>query len=132
MNAPNPSRLFGSILIIACSILMIACGQDKQESMFNKAKWEEFNDSDGGEYPYRDGMLNDLVKNHMLKGLTYQQLIDSLGAPGNFSNNDDTVRYEIITRFESDIDPTSGKNLSLTLGADSIVTSYKISEWKHK
>ena len=76
-------------------------------------------------------MLNDLVKNHKLKGLTYQQLIDSLGAPGNFSDNDDTVRYEIVTRFESDIDPTSGKNLNLTLGADSIVTSYKISEWKH-
>ena len=131
MTAPNPSRLFGSLLIITCSILIIACGQDKQESKFNKGQWEEFNDSDGGEYPYREMMLNDLVKNHKLKGLTYQQLIDSLGAPGNFSDNDDTVRYEIVTRFESDIDPTSGKNLNLTLGADSIVTSYKISEWKH-
>ena len=77
-------------------------------------------------------MLNDLVKNHKLKGLTYQQLIDLLGTPGNFSDNDDTVRYEIFTGFESDIDPAYGKNLNLTLGADSIVASYKISEWKHK
>ena len=76
-------------------------------------------------------MLNDLVNNHKLKGLTYQQLIDSLGAPENFGDKDDTVRYEIITGFESDIDPTYGKNLNLTIGPDSIVTSYKISEWKH-
>ena len=76
-------------------------------------------------------MLNDLVKNHKLQGLTYQQLIDSLGAPGNFGDNDHTVRYEIITGFKSDIDPTYGKNLNITLGPDSVVTSYKISEWKH-
>jgi len=76
-------------------------------------------------------MLNDLVENHKLKGLTYRQLVDSLGAPGKFDNDDDTVRYEIITKFESDIDPTYGKNLNLTLGADSVVTSYRILDWKH-
>ena len=130
MPSPKPLILSKVVLIVASSTLIIACGQDKQESKFNKGRWEEFNDSDGGEYPYRDRMLNDLVKNHKLKDLTYQQLIDSLGAPGNFGDNGNTVRYEIITGFESDIDPTYGKNLNLTLGADSIVTSYKILEWK--
>ena len=124
-------RISKALLIVANSTLIIACGKDKQELKFNKSQWGKFDDSDGGAYPYRDGMLNDLVKNHKLEGLTYQQLIDSLGAPEKFDNNDDTVRYEISTEYESDIDPIYGKNLNITLGADSIVKSYKVSEWKH-
>jgi len=131
MAAPNPLRLFKALLVIASSILIVTCGQHKQESKFNKVQWAEFDDSNGGEYPHREKMLNDLVENHKLKGLTYRQLVDSLGAPGKFDNDDDTVRYEIITKFESDIDPTYGKNLNLTLGADSVVTSYRILDWKH-
>ena len=130
MTAPNPLRLFGVLLIITSSILVLACGKDKQESKFDKGQWVKFDDSEGGDYPYRDRMLDDLVKNHKLTGLTYRQLIDYLGTPANFDNNDDTVRYEIIHGFESDIDPAYGKNLNLVLGSDSIVTSYKISEWK--
>ncbi|GAB3573819.1 hypothetical protein [Hymenobacter daeguensis] len=125
------SRLLAGLLVFACSTLIISCAQNKNELKFNKAQWERFDDSEGGEYPYRDRMLGDLVEHHQLKGLTYKQLIDSLGTPGNFDNDDDTVRYEIITGFTSDIDPTYGKHLSLTLGADSTVTSYRISEWKH-
>jgi hypothetical protein len=125
------SKLCGWLLIVASSTIVISCAQEKQELRFNKAQWEKFDDGEGGEYPYRDRMLNDLVKHHQLKDLTYKQLIDSLGTPGNFDNNDDTIRYEIISGFESDIDPTYGKHLNLTLGPDSTVASYKISEWKH-
>ena len=133
MIVPNPLRLYRGLLIIASSVLTIACNSNKHGVRFDKGLWKQREDIDYPDvhFPHRDKMLDDLVKNHKLKGLTYQQLIDSLGAPGNFGDNDDTVRYEIFTGFESDIDPTYGKNLNLTLGADSVVTSYKISEWKH-
>ena len=121
-------KLTIALFIISCSIAVIACNPDKEGLKFNKANWEAKEDWD---YPYRDRMLNDLVKHHKLVGLTYQQLTDSLGAPANIGNDSGTVSYEIITRFESDIDPTSGKNLVLTLSPESVVTSYKISEWKH-
>ena len=142
MYSPKLSELSKALFITASSILAIACSSnkqemgssDKQEMRFNRGLWKKWEDINYPDihHPYRDRMLNDLVKNHKLKGLTYQQLIDLLGTPGNFGDNDDTVRYEIFTGFESDIDPAYGKNLNLTLGADSIVASYKISEWKHK
>ena len=142
MYSPKLSELSKALFITASSMLAIACSSnkqemgssDKQEMRFNRGLWEKWEDINYPDvhHPYRDQMLNDLVKNHKLKGLTYQQLIDLLGTPGNFGDNDDTVRYEIFTGFKSDIDPTYGKNLNLTLGADSIVVSYKISEWKHK
>jgi hypothetical protein len=122
-------KLSIALLVITCSTLILACKPEKQELQFNKDTWQVREDMD---YPYRDKMLNDLVKNHRLKGLTYLQLIDSLGKPADFIEKDDTVRYEIIVGFESDIDPTYGKNLNLALGPDSVVTSYKISEWRHE
>ena len=121
-------KLTNALFITACSIGVIACNPDKQGLKFNKSNWEVKEDWD---YPYRDRMLNDLVKNHKLVGLTYGQLIDSLGPPANTGNDSGSVSYEITTRFKSDIDPTSGKNLYIKLNPESVVTSYKISEWKN-
>ncbi len=136
MLSNKPLKLRKTLLIITSLSLVNACNQDKpkeQALKFSKSLWEKREDIDYPDiaYPYRERMLGNLVKNHQLKGLTYRQLVDSLGEPGNFTEKDDTVRYEIIVGFESDIDPTYGKNLNLALSPDSVVTSYKISEWKH-
>ena len=124
-------KLIKNLLIATNSLLVLACQPVSDDLKFDKSRWIKFNDSDGGEYPYRNRMLNDLVKNHKLKGLTYRQLIDSLGSPTNLDVLDGTVSYEITSKFDSDIDPTNGRNLDLILDADSTVISYKISEWKH-
>jgi hypothetical protein len=120
------------MFVAASALLVFSCQSASDKLKFDKGRWTEFNDSDGGEYPYRNKMLNDLVSNHKLKGLTYKQLVDSLGAPTYSEASNGTVSYEITSEFDSDIDPTHGKNFDLFLGADSTVISYKISEWKHE
>ncbi|MFD2148383.1 hypothetical protein [Mucilaginibacter antarcticus] len=47
-------------------------------SKFDRKKWAY---SDGLEYPMRDNILDDLMANHHIKGLTFDQVIDSLGSP---------------------------------------------------
>jgi hypothetical protein len=131
MYLPKLSILSKSLLIVGSATLAAACSPDKQEVAFNKGLWEKYEDLNypDVQYPYRDQMLNDLVEHHQLKQLTYQQLLDSLGEPANYGEPDDTIRYLISEGFESDIDPVHGKTLDLTLGPDSVVTSYKVSEW---
>ena len=107
---------------------MLACSPKQQELKFAKEGWTKYDDSEG-EYPYRSSMMNDLVEHHQIKGLTYTQLLDSLGKPSNYGEPDGTIRYLIFEGFESDIDPVHGKTLDLTLGPDSVVNSYKMSEW---
>ncbi|TYZ08307.1 hypothetical protein FY528_12690 [Hymenobacter lutimineralis] len=99
------------------------------ELKFDKESWTVYNDGEGT-YPYRERMLSDWVKHHQLTGLTYEQLVDSIGEPSNYGQDDDTIiQYLIFEGFESDIDPVHGKTLDLTLGPDSVVTAYKVTEW---
>ncbi|WP_400192252.1 hypothetical protein [Hymenobacter sp. B81] len=116
--------IVGSVLIVATYT-----PETPPELQFDKESWTKYNDGEGT-YPYRDRMLRDLVEHHQLKGLTYKQLIDSIGEPSNYGQGDDSiVQYLIFEGFESDIDPVHGKTLDLTLGPDSVVSSYKITEW---
>jgi len=129
MLLANLLRFSKALLIFASLTAILACCQNEQELRFNKGQWNEFDNRDWPVYPHRDRMLNDLVKNHKLTGLTYRQLIDLLGKPDNFVADDSTVSYEILTEFGWNIDPSHGKTLDLVLGADSTVTAHKISEW---
>ena len=103
----------------------------QQDVKFNKKQWTIMGDI---EYPYRDIMLKDLVKNHKLFGITYKQLIDSLESLNDYDNRDDTVRYDIVVEWGWGFSatPVGGKILNLNLSSDSVVTSYKIFEWKHE
>lgn len=73
-------------------------------------------------------MLHDLTHNHKLAGLKYRELTDLLGQP-NF-NDSNTVGYTVEVRYGSDIDPVYTKNLNFQLTKDSVVSSFKIEEWK--
>ncbi|WP_118976528.1 hypothetical protein [Taibaiella koreensis] len=73
-------------------------------------------------------MLDDLMKNHKLIGLKYNQLIDSLGEPNYLE--DSIISYRITEDYGSDIDPVYVKTLQFSISRDSIVTSFKIKEWK--
>ena len=56
----------------------MACNSIGVNDKFDKSKWITKDDKD---YSMRKSILNDLVSHHQLKGLTYKQLIDSLGEP---------------------------------------------------
>eukprot|EP01133_Synstelium_polycarpum_P009293 gene9293-10898_t len=106
-------------------ILLASCtGKVK----FDKNKWDESIDP---AFPsdFRDKMLPDLITNHKLIGLTCAQLVEKLGQPNNKENN--TMSYNIIVDYGYDIDPVHVKHLTFSYSKDSLIRSYKITEWKH-
>lgn len=57
---------------------------EDEEIKFDKEKW---NFSTGGEFPYRQKMLNDIVRSRMLKGLKLEEVTGLLGEPARIDNN---------------------------------------------
>lgn len=110
------------MLIFLCAALHGCTGQMK----FDKDKWRE---GDAGVYPYRDAMLKDLL-NYPLQGMTYKELTDLAGEPNRWESNIDSPYYDIITRYGLDIDPVYSKTLTIYLNRDSVITGYRIVEWK--
>ena len=112
------------ILIYSFLILLFSCNSDIQ---FEKVKWLKLDDM---EYPYRKSMLHDLVNNHNLKGLSYKQLTDIIGEQQkNLVGDRSEIYYPILTEYNS-IDPVHTITLIFKLDKDSIVTEYRIDEWK--
>ena len=109
------------ILLILLTALF-SCNQK-----FNKKLWNER--ADIGNYPNRKTMIDDLIKNKVLKGLTYEQIADSLGTPDDMVN--DTLYYNIDLDYGSDIDPVYGRDLLVYINRDCKVTGFKVKEWKH-
>ncbi|RVU02386.1 hypothetical protein EOD41_00140 [Mucilaginibacter limnophilus] len=112
------------IVIVMLCLCLTAC---QPKLKFDKAKWNSRSDM---EYPYRDAMLDDLLKQHHLKGLTYKELTKNIGEPIRALDNLEYAYYNIVTDYGSDIDPVYTKILSIKLNKDSIVTDYKVEEWK--
>jgi len=117
-----------SIAIFVGLLLTMACNSIGVNDKFNKSKWIAKDDMD---YSMRESILNDLLSNHQLKGLTYKQLIDSLGEPANYGNDKDSIYYDIVVNYGY-LDPKSGKYLALGLSKDSIVTGFKVVEWHNR
>ena len=114
--------------IFAIIVLLAACDSIEKHEKFSKSEWTAQDDTD---YPMRDAILNDLISNHKLKGLTYQQLIDSLGEPSNYGPVKDSIYYDIVVNYGY-LDPKSGKYLVLHLDKDSVVTDFKVVEWHNR
>ncbi len=115
--------------IIALIFLLLALGCNHNvvyKQKFDRSKW---NLKDDMWYPDRNSMVDDLVKNHKLKGLTYKELTKLVGEPDRWESNIDSPYYEIVTDFGSDIDPVYTKSLVVYLNKDSVITSLKILEW---
>jgi hypothetical protein len=112
------------LMIIALVLLITGCKQKK----FDRAQWKT-QGNDDIDFPYRNEMIEDLVNHHKIKGLTYKQLVDSLGEPQVCQNDSDDVYYDIETKYSS-LDPISGKNLNIKLNKDSLVTGFEVKKWK--
>jgi hypothetical protein len=80
--------------------------------------------------PYREKMLKDLTTNHKLVGLKYSEIINLLGAPNFHDGASASFGYDIIIDYGSDIDPVYTKTLDFTFSEDSVITSFKVNEWK--
>ena len=114
-------------IITIFALLVVACNQTQK---FDKSAWREKGDLNI--YPNRDKMSKDLMNHHQLKGLTYKQIIDLLGEPEKYSDEEpNTATYNIVTDYGKDIDPVYIKNLEVKFSTDSIATDVNIKEIKH-
>ena len=116
------------IVAIIGLLFIAACNSIGVSNKFDKSKWIAKDDMN---YPMREAILNDLVTNHQLRGLTYKQLIDSLGEPANYGDSKDSIYYDVVVNY-SNLDPKSGKYLVLHLSKDSVVTGFKVVEWHNR
>ncbi|MEJ2104389.1 MAG: hypothetical protein P8X47_07420 [Ignavibacteriaceae bacterium] len=119
-------KRLSKIIAILGLFLLSNCGVKQMK--FDRQKWNKESD---GSYEYRENMVNDLIENHVRKGMTYKQLIDLIGKPGNYGNLDNnTVAYGIMEDYGWDIDPVETKTLMIELTKDSLVKNYKVEAWK--
>lgn len=109
------------ILFVACGIAFAGC---KNQRPFNGREW---NDGDGIDFPKRYMMVDDLLANHKLKGLTYKQVVLLLRYPQRNSHTDRSFYYDITLKM-SGIDTAYFKGLLFKLNADSVVTDVQIFE----
>lgn len=72
-------------------------------------------------------MVDDLVDNHKLIGLHYNQLIEKLGAPNDSNPLSNTISYTVATEYRG-IDVISSSNLVIGFSKDSLVTDFDLVE----
>ena len=91
---------------------------------FNTTGWNE--DVDGEPCPpLRKLMVDDLLSNHQIKGLTYQQIVLKLGVPDNHEQTPPgLLRYEIIVDYTYG-DIVHIKALDFYFAKDSIINTWK-------
>lgn len=119
--------IFAILFFLSIYIFLSSCNN---EIKFDKIGWTIKDDI--GLHPNRDKMLNDLIHNQKLKGLTYRQLIFKIGEPeSNMTGGRNSIYYDIVTDYGLNIDPVSVKSLEFRFDKDSIITDYTINEWRH-
>jgi outer membrane protein assembly factor BamE (lipoprotein component of BamABCDE complex) len=113
------------IFLLIVITLLSSCGVKDME--FEKSKWNERFD---GFYEYRENMVQDLMENHLEKGMELKNVVKLLGEPGNYHNKEENeIIYEIMVDYGWNIDPMEGKELHIEFDKDSIVTNFRIEHW---
>lgn len=115
------------ILQFTAFVFLLSCNGGKKEIKFDKNKWNEQTDP---LFPsrYRSQMLTDLTTNYKLKGLKYSELTELLGVPD--TKDSSSLSYKIMVDYKQDTDPVYTKDLDFSFSKDSIITSFKVNEWK--
>lgn len=115
--------------IAFCLLFIVALTGCDPHKKFNREQW---NYGDGLEFPLRNEIVDDLVKNHQLKGLNYGQVIDTLGIPQKRDSL--LLAYQILDN-SSDFSrkkPAHIKSLVLHFSKDSVVVKAEIKEYDNK
>jgi len=113
-------------VLLVLSICLTGCDRSIP---FEKDGWQKRSDFI---YPLRDAMVQDLIGNHQLIGLTTRQVRDLLGDADHteLGEKPNCVTYKVLLDFGWDIDPVHTKDLVLEFNEDSIVTKVDLLEWK--
>jgi hypothetical protein len=117
-----------SLLSISLFLIYKLVNWYSYSQKFNKAAWAVRDE--GFIYYNRKYMLNDLIENHQIRGLTYKQLVESIGEPRMDSGSYEAY-YNIELDYGWDIDPVYSKDLVIQLNRDSVVTGFDFKEWKN-
>ncbi len=112
-------------LLVVCTVFTLISASCQQS--FNRTAWD---DCDSGMCNQRKYMLDDLLNHHQLKGMTRKQLVKLLGDQNYTPTSPYEMTYNIITDYGWDIDPVYIKNLTFYLNKNSVVTAYKVEEWR--
>lgn len=119
-------KLKNIALTVITSILMVACGH--REIKFDAQKWTKEID---GFYEYRENMVNDLIENHLNKGMTYTEMTNLIGEPEKYGEPEkNIVAYGIMEDYGWDIDPVETKVLFIEFTNDSLIKNIEIKHWK--
>ena len=105
-------KWFGIIFLL----VIYACGS--KQIKFEKSKWNKKID---GFYIYREVMYEDLVNNHLKRGMPFYKIKDLMGDPDNLANLDNYSIGYIIKEDYDGIDPVETKILLIKLTRDSLV-----------
>ena len=113
---PKTCKILLFLLFLGNYLLTKNRRQDVSQEKFDKIKWRT---KDGRDYPYRNGMLNDLVYNQKLKGLKKEEVLNLLGQPNRTDSN--YLFYTIYQEFLGDIPvPVHTKTLVIKLAQDTV------------
>ena len=121
-------KLNVKILISFLLFVLVSC--QTQNEKFDRATWNKRTDMF---YDNRNKMIDDLMENHLHKGMTFKNVIEMLGNHENYSDLDsNTIGYEIYVDYGSDIDPIETKTLLITFSKDSTITDFRLNHWKNE
>ena len=95
----------------------------KRDSVFNKERWLV---KTGSNYPYRDGMVQDLMTNQGIRNLKYDEIIEHLGKPDRI--NEGHLYYRIDQTRLGGVWLLHTKTMVIQLAPDSTVNWIKIHE----
>jgi hypothetical protein len=107
------------IFLLIVFIVFNGC-QINSQTKFNKEKWLI---KKGSKFLYRNEMLNDLVENFQLNGLTKNELIELLGKSENMNKNDKELFYPILQKYD---EPNHIIFLVIRINKKEIVDYFKI------
>jgi len=107
-------------------LLISSCGiQDKP---FDSKTWQAIDGNNFSEL--REPMINDLMKNHLHKGMSYNEVIKLLGHPDIFvDKSKKEIGYILYLKIDC-IDDVAGTDLLIKLSKDSLLQSFRINKWK--
>ena len=118
------------VFIIFLGILACGTGREEtaesedkkqdQEITFDPVKWKT---KEGVDYPYREGMLNELVYNDTIRTLTKGELLDLLGKPDRINENH---LYYNIAQTRVGTWPLNTKTLVIKISEEGTIVWIKI------
>ncbi|TBX69937.1 hypothetical protein EZL74_05840 [Flavobacterium silvisoli] len=116
------------ILILLIAFTFLSCKTNNSETdgkakmTFEKAKWIEIK---GGDYPYRDEMLSDLMESGILKTLHKQEVLELLGEP---NRTDENFLFYTVSQQRLAFWPLHTKTLVIKFSGENTVEWVKIHE----